>query len=506
MKLLAHLEKTKLIWWLIALCLFFFFLRLPSVIEPYWYGDEGIYEVIGQAMNHGSLLYHDIWDNKPPLLYVVYAFAQGDQPTVKILSLLIGVFSLITFFFFTQKLFRKPYISIALTFLYALLLGTPILEGNIANAEDFILFPILLAGLLIYTIANSPQNKKNNSQHSSIFTLHSLHFIAGLLLGIAFLFKIVAFFDLVAFLLFIIFIQLPKKPSWQVIKTLLHQEKSIYFLLLGFVIPFLVTTLYFTLNNGLNDFFQSAFFGNVDYVGWQNNFLGIPQGLLVIKIILLMVSIGIIFWKRNRFTKPVLFITLWLTFSLFNAYFSGRPYTHYAIVVLPSFCFFIGLFLISRNSKKSIALVSAILVIIVALNLQFNFNMPKSYAYYQNVIQFVSGQKNVADYQSFFDQKVPRDYALALFIRNNTKPSDTIYIWGNNPQIYVLSHKLPPTKHIVAYHVAQNNAFQQTQQTLNTVKPKYIVVLKESQPLPFSLPLYIMRYSVSGAVVYERSL
>src|SRR5271154_4148144 len=112
MKFLAKLEKTKLCWWIIISCILFFFLRLPSLIEPYWYGDEGVYEVIGQAMNHGRLLYQGIWDNKPPLLYVVYALAQGDQPTVKIISLIIGLATVICFFFLSQKLFNKLKISL----------------------------------------------------------------------------------------------------------------------------------------------------------------------------------------------------------------------------------------------------------------------------------------------------------------------------------------------------------------------------------------------------------
>ena len=29
------------------------FLRVPSLFEPYWYGDEGIYLTIGRAMRSG---------------------------------------------------------------------------------------------------------------------------------------------------------------------------------------------------------------------------------------------------------------------------------------------------------------------------------------------------------------------------------------------------------------------------------------------------------------------
>src|SRR6185437_5190831 len=137
-------------WVLILLCVAFFFLRLPSIIEPYWYGDEAVYEVIGQSMNHGQLLYRDIWDNKPPLLYGIYAFANGDQTDVKTFSLLIGIVTTLLFYFLSQKIFNKQKVSTALTIIFMFLLGTPLLEANIANAEVFILLPTILGALFIY--------------------------------------------------------------------------------------------------------------------------------------------------------------------------------------------------------------------------------------------------------------------------------------------------------------------------------------------------------------------
>lgn len=193
MKLLAKLEKNKTFWCVFAICIFFIFLRLPSIIEPYWYGDEAVYEVIGQALSHGELLYHDIWDNKPPLLYVIYALFQGNQPEVKTFSLIIGLLSVVTFFFLAREIFTKFKLSILTTSLFALLFATPILEGNIANAEDFLLLPILLGGLIIYKY----KTKQTMSTPKSPW-------IAGILLGIAFLIKIVAVFDFAAFFIFLI--------------------------------------------------------------------------------------------------------------------------------------------------------------------------------------------------------------------------------------------------------------------------------------------------------------
>jgi hypothetical protein len=524
MKFFARLEKTTTTWLLILVCVIFALLRLPSIIEPYWYGDEGIYEVVGQAMNHGHLLYRDIWDNKPPLLYVIYYFANGDQATVKIFSLIVGLMTIIAFYFLSQKVFNKQKISITLTSIFALLFATPLLEANIANAEDFILLPVIIAGILIYDA--SKINKTINfsflgSGNGRVFlkTIEFKYLLAGLLLGVAFLFKIVAVFDLAAFLTFVIILKLPKNLSssqykktdrnvsgimnYKLWKTIILPNS--FFIILGFLVPFFLTILYFASNYALPDFFQSVFAGNVDYVGWQNNLLGVPQGLLLIKILLLGGGITLLLTNRKRLTEPALFVLTWLLFSLFNVYFSGRPYTHYAIVLLPSFCLFIGTFFTFDSLLNKTRILVTLLILSVALFYQFRFNFTGSFLYYQNVIAFLNNQKSIDAYRSFFDQKTPRDYAVANFISTQTKASDSIFVWGNNPEIYALSNKTPIGKYAVAYHIYQNNAFNETQNELNTKKPKYIIVLKESQPLPFTIPIYIMRYNISGATIYERS-
>jgi len=78
MKLLKKLEESVGCWFLITISFLFFLLRFPSLFEPDWYGDEGIYQVLGLGINAGRLLYRDIFDNKPPLLYLVYSFVNSD--------------------------------------------------------------------------------------------------------------------------------------------------------------------------------------------------------------------------------------------------------------------------------------------------------------------------------------------------------------------------------------------------------------------------------------------
>ena len=64
---------------LLVLLLLVITLRLPSLFEPFWYGDENIYLAIGQSIRHGQILYRDITDypNKPPLIYLFAALASN---------------------------------------------------------------------------------------------------------------------------------------------------------------------------------------------------------------------------------------------------------------------------------------------------------------------------------------------------------------------------------------------------------------------------------------------
>lgn len=493
MKTLTRLEKNISFWSILILGLMFFFLRLPSLIEPNWYGDEGIYQVIGMALQQGHILYSDIWDNKPPLLYVTYALFNGDQFMVRIVSLIVGILSTIIFFFLSQMLFQKLRTSIVTTLFFIFLFATPILEGNIANAENFILLPIITAGFLIYRTIEQQKKFTTPAQTSLL--------IAGFLLGIAFLFKIVAIFDLMAFLFFVFMVFLPKKIHFS-----RELFRPVFPLLIGFVVPFLLTTLYFLSNFAFEDFIQSTFFGNIGYVGYGNKFI-IPQGLLILKALLLLGAVSALFWKRTFLSKPALFVLLWLVFALFDAFFSQRPYTHYVLVLLPSVCLLIGL-IITTQTKKLQFIFSVLLLVVIVL-VSKNFSLPsgqKTINYYTNFITFVTGKKDVTAYQASFDGKTPRDYALASFINSHTRAEDTIFLWGDSAQIYALSHKLPPVKYTVAYHIKQNkNGIAETQNALNKTQPKYIITLTEANPIPFQMSNYQQKFAITGATIYERN-
>jgi hypothetical protein len=505
MKIFKRLEKLKSFWYLIGILLLFFLLRLPSLIEPNWYGDEGIYQVIGQSINSGRLLYTEIWDNKPPLLYLVYALFNGDQFGTRLFSLITGLFATVFFFYLSRQLFKQLKSSIFATIIFVVLFATPLIEGNIANAENFMIPLVLLSGILIYALSHKNQNIKFLFLKSRSSTLLA----AGLLLGISFLFKIVGIFDFAAFFIFLLITTLPPRFSFTLnrLKNSFNPTiKNMLPLIIGFILPIALTALYFLVHNAFSDFIKASFSANVGYVGWKNNFI-VPQGFLFFKLILLTFAIIFIYRKRAVLSKPELFLVLWFVFSIFNTYFSGRPYMHYVLVTLPVFCLTAGLLIEETRKKPKLLILSLLILTVLLLNNTFKFSLNKSIRYYNNAVSFLSGNKSVTEYQAFFDRKTPRDYALSSFIKSHTTERDTVFLWGDSAQIYALSNKLPPGKYTVAYHISQyEDGIEETQKALNTSKPKYIITLKESRELPFDISAYTNRIVIEEGIIYERSL
>lgn len=474
MKVLRILEKSKEFWLLIFTSFLFFVLRLPSLFEPIWYGDEGIYQVIGDSLNNGKLLYTEIFDNKPPLLYWLYAILNSDQFTVRLASLLFGLFSVIIFFFLSKKLFKESRIHILTTFIFAVLFGLPMYEGNIANAENFMLFPILA---------------------SAFFIINQKRFlVAGLLLGLAFLFKIVAIFDFAAFLIFCFIVNFDS----------LKKEVKIFPFVFGFSLPIIAVTIFFISNGTFTDFLKAALFTNISYVSWGNNIGNLPF-LLILKLIVLGIFTLYIFTKRKIFGKSALFILLWLAFSLFNALFSQRPYTHYVLVLISSLSLMIGLVLSDKKHQKIFFIF--LLISLVVLIKVFGTPKPqKNIYYYQNFISYVYGAKTMMQYQAFFDRNTPVDYEIARFIRPKLRENDTIFVWGNNAQLYKMVGVVAPTKYVVAYHMINyKDGIENTKKQIEKTKPKFIVVMTNNSPLPFPLMSYSKKINIEKAIIYERT-
>lgn len=483
MKLAQRFEKNFSVWFLTLTSFLFVILRFPSLFEPYWYADEGIYQAVGMLINDGAQLYTGAWDNKPPLLLIFYALFNSDQFVIRTISLIFGLMSVWLIYFIASKLFEKNKIAIAASTLsFAFLFGTRIIEGNIANTENLIILPILLGAYLIISI-----DKFRKTMQFQIYIL------AGFFLSLAFLSKIVAVFDFMALSTFLIF------ENAENLKIKISKKLIPFFL--GFGIPVFLVILYFFFTNNFKDFMDAFLLSNVGYVGVNNNFI-IPQGLLIFKGLALIGFIGFIFWKRNNISRNVLFVSLWFGFSLFSAFFSQRPYTHYLIMFLPAFCLMLGS--IIANKKERIYLLILFLVGFVLIYNTFEFYTKLS-DYYKNYIYYAVGKKDIDSYRSFFDKRTPRDYELASYIKENTKPDEKIFIWGNNAMVYKLAEKTPLLRYTVAYHITGfPEGIKNMNDAINQNQPKLIIIMPDISNFPLPLTMYNEKINIRGAKVYEK--
>lgn len=462
----------------------FTILRFPSLFEPYWYGDEGIYQAIGKALRLGIPLYDGVWDNKPPLLYVLYAIADGDQFTVRLLSLIVGIISVALFFKLSSLLVKNTSVVYVLTILFAVLFASPYLEGNIANAENFMLLPAFLGFLLI--LQHTLKKDKSWISNSSVSLL-----IGGFLLGISFMIKIVGVFDFltISFFLFLTYSSIQKTLRNQIVITL------------GFLLPFLVISLYFLSNGLLSSYLTATFFSNVTYVGYENFFL-IPQGLLILKLILLFGFLAVLFFKRKKIQRESLFIITWFGFSLFSSFFSHRSYTHYLLLSLPSLILVGGL--VYEHARKKLFFSLAYVFLVIFLIVHFKpFPVFKSVAYYGNFISYLFGQTDEYKYQLFFDPDVPRDYQIAEYLNMKLSENEEVFIYGNSAQIYVLSDTIPISRYTVAYHINNESAVAEVQKAINSKHPKYVVILPDQRLGSIYLPNYVYRLNLEDTAIYE---
>lgn len=449
------------------ICFFIFFLlRLPSLFEPFTYGDEGVYLTLGQATQKGALLYRDIHDNKPPLIYL-FAAAAYHFSSYRLLSL---IWSLVGFFFFyllTKEIFPKKIASQSLSLLaFSFLAALHFLEGNVANAENFFIY-LSIAGF--WLILKYPQ---------PLFI-----FIAGLLFSFSSLFKIPAITD---FITAVVIFFILKNNFRQIFSRKNLQHLFLFFT--GFLLPHLVFLTYFYLNHALSFYLKAAFAQNVPYLSsWvpdQPRPLTLPLGLIFRTSFVALLTLVLFFLQKiKKLSLATCLILLWFAFSLFAALLSSRPYPHYLFQAVPALSLSLGLIFASPK-------ILALIPFVFALTINFIFNKYQYYhypnlPYYQKFLSFVIGKKTQTAYFQSFDQQANNLYQAARFLKSHTEPDEKIFIWGDQPCLYALSERQPVGRFTVAYHI-DNQALQtETIYALQNESPRFItIVTNQVSPFP----------------------
>lgn len=486
-KIAKILNKIHLPRWLTILLAIVLILRIPSFFEPYSYGDEMIYLTLGEAIRRGVPLYKGIHDNKPPLLYILAAIA-GSLFWFKVILAAWSLATIVLFWKLSQTLFpKKTKLQRLATIIFAILTTIPLLEGNIANAELFMIGPIMAAFLILLS-------KKLNFKNL---------FSAGVLFSLASLFKIPAAFDMPT----IIFLWLVGAGFKT--KNLKKVAKNTGYLTLGFIAPIAATLVWYTLRGALGQYVVAAFLQNAGYLSsWRPGDVAEPflvkNGPLLVRAGIVAIGLAILYWRRKKISKQFIFLTAWLLFSLFAITLSERPYPHYLIQAVPAISFFFAILFTSKSLEQSLSIIPLALAFFVPVYFKFWYYPTASY--YVRFARFSLGQMNRDLYLGTFGGHILRDYEIAEFIAQSTERSDKIFVWGGDTTIYALSRRLPPIKYVANYHINDFSSKEEVVQALVKDKPKLIVLLPEAPGFPEIIPLlresYILVSTSDGAEIW----
>lgn len=421
----------------------FIILRIPSLYEPHWYADEGIYAAITWGMENGKTLYTQLWDNKPPLIYYLYGLGDSHNRLIVIraLNLTAGLVTLVGLWKLIELLdISKKARNIGIIFA-TLILGTPILEGNIANAENFFV-PLIIFGYILLLLKRP------------------IYIVSGIFFGTAFLFKFHPFFDFAAAGLYLLITQ----------KSL---KKTVLFII-GFCIPLVLQSAILFLQGNLSAGISIIFFNNFNYT--QSYSQGIKSVEFRSLILIIGLTLSSCLFYAKKISHQIYFLCLVVLFEVYAGLFGGRRYVHYLIQVIPAAVLVSGFFvertLEEKETKKKFAYpVVLVLVFWILLRVfmlgegqAMRYDIPK---YYAEFFSYVTKEKPyfISDIDARFEH-------LNKELQQYDK-SD-LYIYSNNAWLYDVLEIYPPIPVIVGYHrtfVGEDNFIEM----LINAKPKTIV-------------------------------
>ena len=112
-------------------------LRLPSIVEPPTLADEGTYADIGWALDHGAVLYRDVWGHYTPGAYWLGAAINLVSSTVLAFHLVLAAVVTLTAFAVWRfcRRFASPTVAWMATMAFIVIASLPTFEGDVLYVE-----------------------------------------------------------------------------------------------------------------------------------------------------------------------------------------------------------------------------------------------------------------------------------------------------------------------------------------------------------------------------------
>ena len=370
--------------------------------------DAGFFMTSGRIISDGGMLYRDVFDFKPPGMHYTSAFLYrifgnsfiGFRFTI----ILVNILSAYVIYEISRILWKSS-VGVIAAFLF--LLGLPVFEGTHFLSEQFV---VLFSGIGLMCYFKHIESKKS----------HTL-FLSGLFFGISLLYKQIAFLLLVGVLLHYI--------------LLVKNIRLASILFLSSLIPIICFLLYFHSFG----FFNLALNSMLSIVGrYKPNTFGAMleysyANFIAYPLLWIFSAVALILLVREKTLLSNQSIIYFLfVISLVPTLF--RQFPHYYIPAL-----FFGSLISAKTitevyaetgKSRKTTVHTAVILILIFLLIPTIFRLGVEYLYIQKYVMLAKFTE------------------AASYVEQNTYASERILVIPNEPQIYFMSGRNPPSKYL----------------------------------------------------------
>ena len=505
--------------WLLGGLVLVFLRALPNLRFPIG-RDQATYCVIGQGLLHGQLLYRDLWDNKPPGIFYIYALI------VKIFGPVmwcVGVVDILwllviscCIFYFARRYMGAQAAALAMVFNAV----RHCRQGYIhaAQPETFLMLCIFAAYFLLQGSAPSPpvfgaaslgtRSPSFETKGQGWLSWMARCFAAGLILGAGFWLKYnaLAFFPFVALLPFLDFRKIAGGAghvrmvvTWRDWFARMLAVGAGFILVVGGLlayfrwagawpalkeVQFEVLPRYGAMAFGMSsNFFLWALRQTQNHLGFWSEVVAAAALAIawrrreldrVAPAALLALAGYLAVAMQVRFHHPYYYETCYPFFAMFWGYACVKTYEGFQ-------------FLRQAFAKRGWTLARGLLWVVLAgvaasLLPEEGVRVVQQYEFLADWWRNPELSYSVYWWQLPID-KFAGQIKVINFLKTNSSPDDEVYVWGTAPLINFLSQRTNPSRFVSNLALvslwAPDRWRQELVHTLDEKRPRFIVVVRD---------------------------
>src|SRR5436305_2909590 len=396
-------------------------IRLPSLLHPQPLDSEAMYSVVANEIVDGGRPYADAVERKPPLLFWTYAAVfklagKYNWEALHIVALLWTLCAMAGLYVIGRELFDRNAGLIA-AFFYSVFQPWWTWKNLSFDSEMLMNLPIILAWAIAFRRSSS--------------RLRSELFVAGALLGVAFMFKQPAAIAAVPLGIYLLL------PSYRVSRSLTRINSIIQAttLTLGFFAALGLVSIVLWKQGIVHDaFYWTIADHDVPHVFWQKGivntliFLGTCLPLLFGAIMACRDKSEI--WTGKMAERTALLGLL--AASAIGAAAGARFYPHYYVQLIPPLALLAASYY-ARLWSRTIQPPHWLL-------------RPRvTYAWLALTIIVFS----IKHWTGLAPRRVPSE--AGRYLLTHSDPADRIFVWGQSPEIYADAHRRPACRYITTF-------------------------------------------------------